>query len=275
MGSYQVFMMTGHTNMEARSLSNRVLIRRNLLHAGVKGCATCAAISLGLASSHAATATEIDGKGYALRFIGNQREAMMMGKRAATLDLRTLKGRPHLYGLGPLEWLSGEVTIADQRPSLTRIGPDQKVLVRESYDAGVSFFVWAEVPAWDTVPIPVGVGTFRQLEAFVGEAGRRNGLTQAFPFLITGSAEKVDFHVGNSTPDTPAGMEAALRTAVSFTLQRQQAIYVGFWSNQHHGVFTHSDQDIHVHLQTPDNKISGHVDALRFGGEMQLALPKA
>ena len=78
----------------------------------------CAAISLGLASSHAATATEIDGKGYALRFIGNQREAMMMGKRAATLDLRTLKGRPHLYGLGPLEWLSGEVTIADQRPSL-------------------------------------------------------------------------------------------------------------------------------------------------------------
>jgi acetolactate decarboxylase len=275
MGNYQVFMMTGHRGMEACSLNNRVLTRRNLLHAGIKGCATCAAISLRLASSHAATATEIDGKGYALRFIGNQREAMMMGKRAATLDLRTLKGRPHLYGLGPLEWLSGEVTIADQRPSLTRIGPDQKVQVTESYDAGVSFFVWAEVPAWETLPIPIGVDSVRDLEEFVGEAGKRSGLTQAFPFLITGSAETVNFHVGNATPETPPGMEAALRTSVPFTLRRQQATYVGFWSNQHHGVFTHADQDIHVHLQTPDNKISGHVDAVRFGGEMQLSLPKA
>jgi hypothetical protein len=116
-------------------LNNTLWTRRNLLHVGVKGCATCAAISLGLTSSRAAAATEIDGKGYVLRFIGNQREAMMMGKRAATLDLRTLKGRPHLYGLGPLEWLSGEVTIADQRPSLTRLGPDQKLQVTESYDA--------------------------------------------------------------------------------------------------------------------------------------------
>ena len=141
-------------------LNNALWSCRSLLHAGIKGCATCAAISLGLASSHAATATEIDGKGYSLRFIGNQREAMMMGKRAATLDLRTLKGRAHLYGLGPLEWLSGEATIADQRPSLTRIGPDQKLQVTESYDAGVSFFVWAEVPAWDTVPVPGGIDTW-------------------------------------------------------------------------------------------------------------------
>ena len=262
-------------DLEARDVNHALWTRRNLLHAGAKGCATCAAISLGLASSHAATATEIDGKGYALRFVGSQREAMMMGKRAAALDLRTLKGRPHLYGLGPLEWLSGEVTISDQRPSLTRIGPDRALQVTESYEGGVSFFVWAEVPAWDMQPVPAGVETFRHLETFVAEAGRRYGLTQAFPFLITGSAERVEFHVGNATPDTPPGMEAALRTAVPFTLQRQQATYVGFWSNQHRGVFTHADQDIHVHLQTPDNKISGHVDALRFGGDMQLGLPKA
>jgi len=256
-------------------LNNAGWTRRNLLHASIKCCATCASISLGLTSSRAATATAIDGNGYSMKFIGSQREAMMLGERAATLDLRTLKGRPHLYGLGPLEWLAGEATIADQRPSLARIGPDQRIQVTESYDAGVSFFVWAEVPAWSMIPVPAGIDTYRQLEAFVGEAGRRNGLTQAFPFLINGSAETVDFHVGNSTPETPPGMEAALRTAVSSTLRRQQAIYVGFWSNQHHGVFTHADQDIHVHLQTPDNKISGHIDAVRFGGKTQLALPKA
>ena len=36
----------------------------------------------------------------------------MTGDRAAHLDLRTLKGRPHLYGIGPIQGLTGEVTIA-------------------------------------------------------------------------------------------------------------------------------------------------------------------
>ena len=248
--------------------------RRKLLHVGATGCMACAAISLGLASSHAATATKIDGKGYSLSFVGSQREAMGAGKREAQLDLRTLKGRPHLCGLGPLEWLSGEVTIVDGRSHLGRIGPGQTLQVTESFEAGVPFFVWAEVPAWNTLPIPAGVESIPQLEAFVADAGRRNGLTQAFPFLLTGAAEKVDFHVGNSTRDTPAGMEAAMHTAVSFTLQKQPATYVGFWSNQHRGIFTHADQDTHVHLLTPDNKFSGHVDALVAGAGMQLRLPK-
>jgi acetolactate decarboxylase len=252
------------------------LTRRDLLGWGAGGCLTCAALALGLQRpARAAAATEIDAKGYALRFIGSQREAMMMGKREALLDLQTLKGRPHLYGLGPLEWLGGEVTIADARPSVARIDSDRHIHVTETYDAGVAFFVWAEVPAWDTTPVPSDVTNLRQLERFVGEAGKRNGLTQAFPFLISGAAESVGFHVGNGKPDSPAGMESVMASAVSSTLRKQPGTYVGFWSNQHHGIFTHMDQDIHVHLQTPDNTISGHVDTLELGGQMQLALPKS
>jgi acetolactate decarboxylase len=123
--------------------------------------------------------------------------------------------------------------------------------------------------------VPAEVTNLRQLEAYVGDAGKRNGLTQAFPFLLTGAAASVSFHVGAGTPDTPPGMESIMQSAVSSTLRGQPAIYVGFWSNRHRGVFTHMDQDIHVHLQTLDNRISGHVDALDIDGRMQLALPKS
>jgi alpha-acetolactate decarboxylase len=249
--------------------------RRTLIHAGAKGCLACAAISLGLAPSHAARATRIDGQGYSLWFIGSQREAMMMGKRSAVLDLRTLKGRPNLYGLGPLEWLGGEITIVDGHSFVTRLNSDRSLQVTESFEAGAPFFVWAEVAAWDMISIPAGVETLQHVQSFVAEAGRQRRLTQAFPFLMSGSAETVEFHVGNSTPDTPAGMEAAMRNAVPFKLRRQPATYVGFWSNRHHGIFTHADQDIHVHLLTLDNKTSGHVDALRAGPELKLGLPKA
>jgi len=72
----------------------------------------------------------------------------MNGKLAAALDLKTLAGRTHLYGLGPIEQLRGEVTIADSCPALARVAPDGTVNVTASFDAGVPFFVWAEVPQW-------------------------------------------------------------------------------------------------------------------------------
>ena len=116
-----------------------MLTRRHLLHAGfATGCAACAALAAGWFSRALAgvTPAEINGPGYALRFVGSQRETIMMGKRSALLDLRTLKDRPHLYGVGPIEGLTGEVTIADSRPALARVGIDRLVHVTESYEAG-------------------------------------------------------------------------------------------------------------------------------------------
>ena len=112
------------------------------------GCATCAVLAT--SSKYRSLATdpvhqnEINGRRYKLWFIGGMRDAIMMGKREATLDLRTLKGQPHLYGVGPIDGLTGEVTIADSRPSLARIGPERRVHVTENFEAGVPFFVWAE-----------------------------------------------------------------------------------------------------------------------------------
>jgi hypothetical protein len=96
------------------------------------------------------------------------RDAIIMGKREATLDLRTLKDRVHLYGVGPIDGLTGEATIADSRPSLARVGADKRVQVTENFETGVPFFVWAEVPAWGDLTIPNQVRTYADLELFVG-----------------------------------------------------------------------------------------------------------
>jgi hypothetical protein len=126
--------------------------RRDLLKASLSvcGCATCGALGLGVSggSARADGPTAISGKGYELWFIGAQRETIMNGMLAAALDLKTLAGRIHLYGLGPIEQLRGEVTIADSRPALARVAPDGTVNVTDSSDAGVPFFVWAEIPHW-------------------------------------------------------------------------------------------------------------------------------
>jgi acetolactate decarboxylase len=256
-----------------------MLTRRHLLHTSLfTGCAVCAALATSRLSNADATEvvapSKIGGPGYELSFVGSQRQTIMTGDRAAHLDLRTLKGRPHLYGIGPIQGLTGEVTIADGRPSLARVGDDHLVHVTESYEAGVPFFVWAEVSAWQTKELPEDVGTYPELEKFVGEAGAMAGLTQAFPFVLTGRPELIDFHIVNATPDTPPGKEAHQKIQIPFELRGQDVTFVGFWSNQHQGVFTPMGTYMHAHFQTLDNKISGHVQGLKLAQGMRLGLPK-
>src|SRR5207249_856496 len=144
----------------------------------VCGCAACGVLGVSASGSNAraGTPTAINGTGYELWFIGAQRETIMDGKLAAALDLKTLADRPHLYGLGPIEQLRGEVTILDSRPALARIMPDGTVNVTRSFDAGAPFFVWAEVPRWIEGPIPAEVRSFEDLERFVPTAARAAGL---------------------------------------------------------------------------------------------------
>jgi hypothetical protein len=92
-----------------------IMSRRFMLQAGVIlcGCAPCSLVTPGTVGLARADApTRIQGRGFELHFIGAQRETVMHGKLAAAIDLRSLANTPHLYAIGPIEQLRGEVTIA-------------------------------------------------------------------------------------------------------------------------------------------------------------------
>jgi acetolactate decarboxylase len=255
--------------------------RRDLLKTSLTicGCAICGGFGIG-ASGRDARAdgpTAISGTGYELWFIGAQRETIMNGKLAAALDLKTLAGRPHLYGLGPIEELRGEVTIADTRPALARVASDGTVNVTRSFNAGVPFFVWAEVPHWVEMPIPAEVHSFKDLERFVPQAAEAAGLDTAkpLPFLVNGREDLIEFHILNRIGDPPHNMEEHKKIQIKFELAQVEATIVGFHSTRHRGIFTPGDSNIHIHFQTPDNGSSGHIQKLEIGSAATLRLPGA
>ncbi|UPK37823.1 acetolactate decarboxylase [Bradyrhizobium sp. 186] len=214
-----------------------------------------------MATAFAATG-EIRGAGYVLRYAGSIREAIMMGKRDAVLDLRMLKGTSHLWGLGALGGLTGEITIADGLSLLARVGTDRSIQVTEGYDGDAKICVWAEVPSWQITPVPPDIRTYSELETFVGDAGKKAGLSQAFPFVVTGRPKQIAFHVVDAKPDALPGTDAHQAIQIPFEVHRSEATPVGFWSSQHEGIFTPKGSKIHVHFQSRDNKASGHVQAL-------------
>jgi len=255
-------------------ISRRQLLRLSLT---VCSCATCGGLEIG-ALAHSARAdspTAIKGIGYDLWFIGAQRETIMNGKLAAALDLRTLASRPHLYGVGPMEQLRGEVTIANSRPALARVASDGTVKVTQSFETGVPFFVWAEVPLWQQVPIPPDVHSFEELESFVPKAAAAAGLDadKPLPFFVGGRERLIEFHIVNRIGDGPHNMEMHKKIQVTFELEKAEATIVGFHSTKHRGTFTPGDSNIHVHFQTPDNTKSGHIQKLQLGDDAVLSLP--
>jgi acetolactate decarboxylase len=221
--------------------------------------------------------TAIAGMGYELWFIGAQRETIMNGKLAAALDLKTLADSPHLYGLGPIEQLRGEVTIVDSRPALGRVMPDGTVKVTRSFDAGVPFFVWAEVPRWIEIPMPAEIRSFADLERFVPQAATGAGLDadKPLPFLLGGREELIEFHILNRIGDAPHNMEMHKKIQIKFELAKVEATIVGFHSTRHRGVFTPGDSNIHIHFQTPDNSQFGHIQRLEIGAGATLRMPAA
>jgi acetolactate decarboxylase len=243
------------------------------------GCGICGGFGIGALGRDARAdgPTAINGTGYQLWFIGAQRETIMNGKFAAALDLNTLAGRAHLYGLGPLEELRGEVTIADSRPGLARVAPDGTVSVTQSFAAGAPFFVWAEVPRWITTTIPAEIRSYEDLERFVPRAAEAAGLDaeKPLPFLVLGHEDLIEFHILSRIGDPPHNMEEHRRIQIKFELAKTEARIVGFHSTKHRGVFTPGDSNIHIHFQTPDNGKSGHIQKLEIGNGAMLSLPAA
>jgi hypothetical protein len=201
----------------------------------------------------------------------------MNGKLAAAIDLESLSATPHLYAIGPIAELRGEVTIIDSRPSLSRVGRDGTVQVDQKFDGGAPFLVWAEVPAWHRAPIPPDVRSFAHLEAFVAKSAAAAGLDLELPlpFLVDGRQDRIEFHILNRLGDEPHDAETNKRIRVTFELTTAEATIVGFHSRSHRGIFTPADSNIHIHFQALDNSASGHIQALEIGPGAVLRLPKA
>jgi acetolactate decarboxylase len=148
-----------------------------------------------------------------------------------------------------------------QRRRPDRYQGHRTVKVTSSFETGVPFFVWAEVPSWQQVPIPAGTRSFEELESFVPKAAAETGLDadKPLPFLVDGRERHIEFHIVNRIGDAPHNMEMYKKIQVAFELEKAEATIVGFHSTKHRGTFTPGDSNIHVHFQTPDNMKSGHI----------------
>src|SRR5690554_1001709 len=116
---------------------------------------------------------------------GAMRDAMWSGELEGKIALDTLP-LENLYGLGPIEFLAGEIMILDGVILTSRIRKDSSLLVERESAAKAPFFVHAYVENWEEHQLPDTIRSISDLDQYLLEIQKSHGPDQPFPFLLVG-----------------------------------------------------------------------------------------
>ena len=213
---------------------------------------------------------------FQVHYHGALKNMMHQGDISAKTDLADFKGKENLYALGAIENLKGEIQIFAGQSHLTQV-VDSTIAFDDSFSKKATLLVYAEVEDWTTFPIAPEVHTYDQLEQFIEKTASDNGIptNEAFPFLIQGRLNSMDWHVINwKDGDTEHSHQKHISSGLNGTLEKVTVELLGFYSKSHHAIFTHHTRNSHIHFKTQDGNLAGHLDDLLIGEGMKLSLPR-
>ncbi|MBO3700735.1 acetolactate decarboxylase [Roseivirga sp. E12] len=206
---------------------------------------------------------------------GILREIMMQQKLEANANLMDLNGKSNTYALGALEGLSGEILILDGKP-LNGLAKQGQLKINRSFDYKATLLVMTQVKDWHKVSLEGMIENNSDLQALVAREAEKRGINtdEAFPFLLKGDFEEIEWHVINAAEATAQNHDAYKAAGLKGKGGYSGASILGFYSNQHEGVFTHHGSYLHMHFVNDEETEMGHVDNLKNDRKVELWLAK-
>jgi len=209
-----------------------------------------------------------------VQVVGAMKNVMWKGELTGTISLDTIKNKNGLYGLGPIEYLTGELLIINGKSYVSKVITDSTMVVEENYQVKAPFLVYSNQIDWDVENLPSDIKTIKELEEFINKESI--DFKRPFVFKLKGQVDNAVIHIQNLPQGTKVSSpEEAHQGQTNYTLENSEVEIVGFFSTEHKGVFTHHDSNVHMHLITTDRKKMGHLDKVLFGnGNIKLYLPQ-
>ncbi len=205
---------------------------------------------------------------------GAMKNVMRKGELHGTIKLDTIQSKSNLYGLGPLEYLKGELLVYNGISYVSKVSTNGTVLIEKTYQVQAPFFVYSNVETWIEINLPKNIRTLQQLENFLNVYTQN--MIRPFAFRLEGEFELVKFHIQNlpdnsiirSPEDAHVGQGKYSRMPVKGKI-------LGFFSTEHQTIFTHHDSYIHMHFINELETEMGHIDDLLIQpkGKVKLYLP--
>lgn len=230
-------------------------------------------ISVGILLFLSATSC-VEKENHSVTVIGQMKDVMWKGELFGKISLDSLSNREDLYGLGPVDYLAGELLVFGGKSYKSTVISDSSMKVEETFEVKAPFFAYSFIPSWESQTLPDSIRDISQLEQFLSKLS--TPFKEPFLFKISATIDSAKIHVVN----LPAGSKVsspqdAHQGQVDYQLGDQPVDILGFFSTKHQTIFTHHDTFVHLHLITGDRKKMGHLDEVSFRkGSAVLYLPE-
>ncbi len=206
--------------------------------------------------------------------VGAMKNVMWKGELGGVINLDTIKKKQNLFGLGPVEYLTGEIMILNGRSYKSVVVNDTTLKVTETFAMRAPFFGYSNIENWTETELQDSISTIQQLESYLDLTTKTR--TRPFFFKVSATVDNATIHIVNLPKGTKVSSpEEAHNGQKNFNVENQTVELLGFFSTEHKAIFTHHDTNVHIHLITNDRQKMGHLDKLKIGkGTAKLYLPK-
>ena len=208
-----------------------------------------------------------------VKIVGEMKNVMWKGQLYGNIKLDTISNKTNLFGLGPVEYLAGEILIIDGKSYKSTVVSDTTMKVEETYEIKAPFFGYANISKWTEQTLPDSIQSIQQLEQYLDNLTKSS--LRPFMFKLTGTVEKATIHIVNLPKGSKVSSpDEAHKGQKNYELKNEESEIIGFFSTEHKAIFTHHDTYLHMHLMTTDRQKMGHLDeVLLKKGTIKLYLP--
>jgi acetolactate decarboxylase len=130
-----------------------------------------------------------------VKIVGQMKNVMWKGQLYGNINLDTIANKTNLYGLGPVEYLAGEILIIDGKSYKSTVTSDTTMKVEETYNIKAPFFGYANISKWTELTLPDTIQTIQQLEQYLNEKTKSS--QRPFMFKLVGTVEQAKIHIVN------------------------------------------------------------------------------
>jgi acetolactate decarboxylase len=208
-----------------------------------------------------------------VNIIGAMKNVMWQGQLYGTINIDTIANKANLYGLGPVEYLTGEVLIVDGVSYKSTVVNDTTMKVEKTFKIKAPFLGYTNIDKWKEIKLPNKIQTIAQLETYINKITAKS--QRPFMFKMSGFVDSASIHIVNLAPgSTVNSPDDAHKGQKNYSIYKEQVDIVGFFSTEHKAILTHHDTFLHLHLITQNKAKMGHLDRAYFKkGKFTLFLP--
>lgn len=197
-----------------------------------------------------------------IEVVGQMRNVMWKGDLAGKVSTDSLN-RPNVYGLGPIEYLKGEVLLFEGQTFISKVIDSVTHQVSQVESTKAPFFVYSNESELNSFSVSPSELSLKSTEELIDS----HYFDYDKPLLvrIDGVFKDITVHSVNlpegSSVSSP---DQAHKGLTQYRYKNLSGSIVGFFSRKHKAIFTHHDSFLHAHFISDDRSVMGHVDSVLF-----------